>query len=59
MTHLGVDLLDTTDVGQVEDGLFLGVIDGRRCDVGLHTVYDFDFACDERGVRSSAVSVRF
>jgi len=59
MAHLGVDELDTKDVGQEEDSLVLGVIDGRRCDVGLHTVDDFDFACDEKDMRSSDLSVRF
>ena len=59
ITHLGVDELDTKGVGQEKDSLVLGVIDGRRCDVGLHTVDDFDFACGEKGVGLGAVSVRF
>lgn len=54
-----VDELDTKDVGQVEDRLVLGVIDGGRCDVGLDAVDDLDFPCDETDVRSSVVNVQF
>jgi len=59
ITHLGVDELDTKDVGQEEDSLVLGVIDGWHCDVGLDAIDDLDLACDEKDMRSSDLNVRF
>ena len=59
MTHLGVDELDTKDVGQEENRLVLGVIDDGRCDVGPDAVDDLDFSCDEKNVTSSAADVQF
>lgn len=59
MTYLRVDEVDTKDVGQEEDGLVLGVVDGGRCDVGPNAVDEFYFSCDKTEVRSSTVDMRF
>lgn len=56
MTHLGVDKLDTKDIGQEEDRLFLGVFALGRCDVGLDAVDDLYVACDDIRVRRDVLT---
>lgn len=48
MTHLTVDEIDTEDIGQVEDGLVLGVVDGGGGNVRPDAVDGLEFTCDKR-----------